>query len=134
VTLVVFWAVWCPACLLELPSLDRLSAAFAGADLAVLAIAQQSGDARTVQGFLRRRGLTHLAALVDEERRLGLALAQRLFPTAVLFDRAGCEVGRLVGPVDWESPEATALIRRHMAGNPTPPSRTDNRETASCRS
>jgi hypothetical protein len=31
-------------------------------------------------------------------------------PTTILIDQAGKEIGRLVGPADWASPEAKQLI------------------------
>jgi len=36
-------------------------------------------------------------------------------PTTLLIDREGREIGRLVGPDDWNSPEAQALIRAAIA-------------------
>ena len=37
-------------------------------------------------------------------------------PTTLLLDRDGKEIGRLVGPADWDSPEALALIKAAIAG------------------
>ena len=114
VVLVNFWATWCPACIAELPSLDRLQARLGGDEFTVLAVAQQSGDASAVGGFLKSRGLTHLGVFMDYSRRLGRAFGQYAFPTSVLVDRTGRELGRFVGPVEWDSSEAVALIRSHM--------------------
>ncbi len=116
VVLVNFWAAWCPACIAEMPTLDRLQASLGGDDFTVLALAQQSGDASAVSDFLKRRGLTHLTVLLDEQRKLGRAFDQWLFPTTVLLDRDGREVGRLVGPAEWDSAEAASLIRYFMGG------------------
>lgn len=116
VVLVNFWASWCAACIVEMPSLDRLQARLGGGDFTVLALAQQSGDPRTVGAFLKKRGLTHLVVVVDDKRELGRRFDQSLFPTTVLLDRHGREVGRLVGPAEWDSPEAAALIRYFMRG------------------
>ena len=40
-------------------------------------------------------------------------------PTTLLIDREGREIGRLVGPADWNSPEALALIKAAIAAPPS---------------
>jgi len=32
----------------------------------------------------------------------------------LLVDRSGMEVGRLVGPAEWDSPEAVALVQKYL--------------------
>ena len=39
-------------------------------------------------------------------------------PTTILIDEAGKEIGRLVGPADWASPEAKQLIEAAIAAKP----------------
>ncbi len=43
-------------------------------------------------------------AIVNELQAIGL-------PVTLLIDRQGNEIGRLLGPAHWASPEAKALIR-----------------------
>ena len=40
-------------------------------------------------------------------------------PTTLLLDREGREIGRLVGPADWDSPDALALIKAAIAAPPS---------------
>jgi hypothetical protein len=42
-------------------------------------------------------------------------------PTTLLLDREGHEIGRLVGPANWDSPEALALIKAAIAALPSAP-------------
>ena len=35
-------------------------------------------------------------------------------PTTILIDKEGREVGRLIGPADWDSPEAKRLIEAQL--------------------
>ncbi len=46
--------------------------------------------------------------ILDDLEALGL-------PATVLIDRQGNEIGRLLGPAEWASPEAFALIRAAIA-------------------
>ena len=38
-------------------------------------------------------------------------------PTTLLIDRSGQELGRLVGPAEWDDPEMIALIKRVIGSN-----------------
>ena len=114
VVLVNFWASWCPACIMEMPALDRLQAELGSEHVIVLAISQDVGGAAVVRRFFQSRKLEHLSVLIDDQRKLGLAFNQDMLPTSVLLDPEGREVGRLVGPADWSSPQALELIRFFM--------------------
>ena len=51
VLIVNFWATWCAPCIKEMPSLDRLQAAFPGEAFEVVAISQDRGGARVANRF-----------------------------------------------------------------------------------
>ena len=117
--LVNFWATWCQACLMEMAGLDRLQAELGAKGLVVLTISQEGGGGGDApRRYLEKQNLKHLPAHRDEKRRLGLAFNQRLLPTSMLLDVQGREVGRLVGPADWTSPQAKALIGRYLPNAP----------------
>ncbi|MFQ5745261.1 MAG: TlpA family protein disulfide reductase [Acidobacteriota bacterium] len=117
VVLLNFWATWCPACVMELPALERLQRKLGGDGFTVLAMSQDATAPPAVSSFLRSRGLNTLPVFFDDQRRLGVALDQHMLPTSILLDAKGREVGRLVGPAEWDSREAVALIRSFMRRN-----------------
>lgn len=114
VVLLNFWATWCPACVIEMPALDRLQRELGGDGFAVLAVSQDGVGAAVVSRFLASRRLSQVPAFIDDERRLGQAFDQDMLPTSILLDAEGREVGRLVGPAEWDSATAVALIRSFM--------------------
>ena len=114
VVLLSFWATWCPACVIEMPALDRLQRKVVGDDFTVLAVSQDSAGAAVVSRFLELHRLNQVSVFIDDQRKLGLAFNQNMLPTSILLDPDGREVGRLVGPAEWDSPEAVALIRYFM--------------------
>lgn len=114
VVLLNFWATWCPACVMEMPALDRLQGELDGDGFVVLAVSQDATGAAVVSRFLQAHRLNHVRAFIDDQRRLGSAFDQDMLPTSILLDPEGREVGRLVGPADWHSPEAMALIHYFM--------------------
>lgn len=110
VVLVNLWASWCGPCRKEMPSLEALQRRFGSKDFEVVAISVDRGGAKVARQFLEetRSGLLRLyvdpsAKAIETLRALGL-------PASVLIDRQGREIGRLLGPADWSSPEALRLI------------------------
>lgn len=114
VVLLNFWATWCAACMLEMPALNELQAAMEGEGLTVLTVNQDMDDTISVSRELESRRLTRLTAHTDLNRILGVALEQTMLPTTILIDPKGRIVGQLVGPAEWDSPEAMELIRRYL--------------------
>lgn len=54
VTLVMFWATWCPACKTELPVLEQMRAKYPADKLSILAISVDDSES-AMQGFLKSR-------------------------------------------------------------------------------
>lgn len=104
------WATWCAPCRREMPSLDRLQARFGGNGLEVIALSLDRGDIAKVREFYEELGITHLAIYHDPQARAGRELGAPGLPTTIVIDRSGQEVGRLLGPAEWDSDEAIAVI------------------------
>mgnify|MGYP000340819286 CR=1 FL=1 len=118
VVLVNIWATWCPACIVEMPQLDRLQARLGGKDFMVLTLSQDGGGIPVVKRFLKKRNLANLPIFIDRNRRLGKAFNQDLLPTTILLDAEGRERGRIIGPVEWDSPKTLAFIKRYLPDGP----------------
>ena len=110
------WATWCTPCVLEMPSLNRLNKEVAGTGVRVLALSQDFGGADAVRRFYLRRAIKHLDVLVDKGGTVFHALGAAGLPTTVLIDAAGNEIGRVPGPLEWDSLEALALVRACLGG------------------
>lgn len=115
VVLVNLWATWCGPCRKEMPSLDRLKSKLGGADFDVVAIATDRGDMEKPRVFLQEIGAETLKLYHDPTGKLPANLKAFGMPTTLLIDRNGKEIGRLVGPAEWDSLEAVALIEAAIA-------------------
>ena len=124
VVLLNLWATWCGPCVEEMPSLDRLQAKLGGADFAVVAVSQDFGGLPTVTPFYKRHGIENLAIYTDSRNDVAHKLGIQGLPTTMIIGRDGRVVGALVGGVDWDTPEAIALLRFYIdaaAGKAAPP-------------
>lgn len=105
--LINLWATWCAPCIAELPTLDRLAA---GGSVRVLTVSQDLQQTGKVAPFLAQRGGARLEAWLDPDNALSTHYAINVLPATVLYDSAGREVWRVLGPLDWAGPEAAALL------------------------
>ena len=113
VVLLNLWATWCPPCVKEMPTLDRLQATLGGPDFEVVALSIDSGGVPVVEAFFRRTSVKLLHPYVDSFHDAGV-LGTAGIPLTLLIDRDGREIGRKLGPAEWDRPEMVALIRGQL--------------------
>jgi thiol-disulfide isomerase/thioredoxin len=111
VVLLNVWATWCLPCRKEMPTLDRLQAALGGDKFEVVALSIDRGGADAVRKFYTEIGIQHLAIHVDTSTQVGFALATAGLPTTLLIDAEGRELGRLIGPAEWDAQDMVAFLR-----------------------
>ncbi|ANK82288.1 MAG: hypothetical protein TEF_16935 [Rhizobiales bacterium NRL2] len=116
VVLVNLWATWCAPCRHEMPSLDRLAEAIDDPEFSLVAISLDRAGADKAKAFLDEIGVENLDFYIDPSARTGMRLQAFGLPVTILIGRDGRELGRLVGPAEWDSEEAQALIRAALAG------------------
>jgi thiol-disulfide isomerase/thioredoxin len=109
------WATWCAPCREEMPSLDRLQAAFAGRDVVVLALSVDRAGPERVREFLAEIDVQHLHVYRDPKAAATRALKVPGLPATLLVDRQGREVGRVLGIAQWDGPAAVATVERLLA-------------------
>jgi thiol-disulfide isomerase/thioredoxin len=114
VVLLNFWATWCAPCRREMPTLDRLQAELGGPDFQVVALSLDRKGLPIVQEFYKELGLETLPIYVDESGKAQRALSVLGLPTTLLLDRDSSEIGRLLGPAEWDSPEMVSFIRGYV--------------------
>jgi thiol-disulfide isomerase/thioredoxin len=128
VVLLNIWATWCVPCRKEMPTLDRLQAALGGTRFEVVALSIDRGRADVVRKFYAETGIQHLSVRVDSSSQAGFALATVGLPTTLLIDGGGRELGRLIGPAEWDAPEMVAFLKSMIEQEGAPMAAPQNKE------
>ena len=118
VVLVNLWATWCAPCRKEMPALAQLQADMGSQDFEVVAISVDRKGVEASSAFLKETGAGSLKLYVEPTAEILNQLQALGLPATLLIDRKGNEIGRLLGPADWASPEAKALIKAALAEKP----------------
>lgn len=129
IVLLNIWATWCIPCRKEMPALDRLQTALGSNDFEVVPLSIDR-DMDLVRKFYLEVGLQKLGKYRDRSGRATRELGAVGIPTTLLIDREGREIGRLIGPAEWDSPEMVQFIRCVISGEGTAPSSAEAPQTA----
>ncbi len=115
VVLLNIWATWCPPCVHEMPTLDKLQTLLGGKDFAVVPLSVDKGGVFTVKSFYDDNFIGHLPIYVDPTTHVLDTLNILGTPTTILIDKQGKEIARTMGPEDWDTPAVIAQIKRYIA-------------------
>jgi thiol-disulfide isomerase/thioredoxin len=115
VVLVNLWATWCAPCRKEMPDLAALQGKLGSKDFEVVAISVDRKGIEASSAFLKETGAEALKLYVEPTTKILNDVQALGLPATLLIDRQRNEIGRLLGPADWSSPEAQALIKAALA-------------------
>ncbi len=110
VVLINFWATWCPPCRREMPSMERLSRAFKGQPLAVLAV-DVGEDPDTIDAFTSQLDtMPTFPILLDTRSHTMQSWKVAGLPTTFLVDKQGRIVATAIGGREFDHPEIIRAI------------------------
>ncbi len=115
VVLINFWATWCPPCVKEMPTLDRLQQRLGGDFFQVVVLSVDGGGFKVVRPFFEQTRIKNLDMYLDPNFNAANALGAHGMPTTILIDVKGRELGRLVGDAEWDAPEMIRFFRKIIA-------------------
>ncbi len=109
VVMVHFWATWCPPCVEEIPTLDRLYRQLMGKDFMMLAVSEDD-DGAAVASFFQQNRL-NLPVLMDTGSEVARLYGTYKLPETYIVDRQGVVRYKAIGPRDWTDPSSIQLLQ-----------------------
>jgi thiol-disulfide isomerase/thioredoxin len=112
VTLLHFWATWCPPCTAEAPSLSRLASDFANRhDFSIVMVAVEDSRDR-VSAFMGPSGAQ--SVLYDQRWDVAHRYGSEKLPETYLLVN-GQVVRKFVGQTDWDDRGVRADLNSHLS-------------------
>ena len=123
VILVNVWATWCPPCVVEMPSMQRLYESLKDEDFEILAVSidaplgetdafgREGGDLRN---FTDEHGLT-FQILHDPAGSIQRLYQTTGVPESFVIGKDGVIYKKVAGPTEWDASQNEELIRRLLA-------------------
>lgn len=105
ITFISYWATWCPPCIAELPSIQKLYADY-GEEVTFLLLTNEKPG--TVQRFLEKKALD-LPVFIPQ-MKTPEALNETSIPTSYVLDQKGKIIIKETGAADWNSKRVRQLL------------------------
>ena len=113
VVLVNFWATWCPPCKAEMPSMEELYLNYGNGNFEILAINIDDDGPAVMSDFLKENPHT-FPILFDSEFQARTLYGVSMFPETFVVDKGGIITKKLIGAIDWTSPQMLSYLNSLM--------------------
>ncbi|MDM1293320.1 TlpA family protein disulfide reductase [Sphingobacterium sp. N143] len=110
VVLINLWATWCPPCLAEMPSLDKLYKDFQGNSGIIFLSVDIDGRTQAAEKFLKKR--KYSLPVYQLHSGLPRELSTQSIPTTIILDKAGKLVNKHVGGMNFGSPKFRKALQQ----------------------
>ncbi len=115
VVLVNFWATWCPPCIEEMPSMERLNEVMSGDDFVMLAVNTEENGRSAVAAFLEKTPYT-FPILYDDKGVVQKRYGVFKFPESFVVRKDGTVAEKIIGPLDWSSVKTITYLKNLAKG------------------
>lgn len=115
VVLLNFWSTTCPPCVTELPSLNAVYKELRQSGLLVLGIALDPSE-KPVRELVAKLKI-EFPNMLDSNKDVYFD-SYGLFgqPVSIIIDRTGTVREKIVGPMEWNSPQIKTRIQSYLKG------------------
>ncbi len=111
VTVLNFWAIWCPPCRKELPNLNNLQTLLGDEGVEVVTISLDKAGIKKAKPYLENHNLDDLKAYTDPKASLSREMGVLGLPVTAILGPDAREIGRYLGEATWDSEAAQEWLR-----------------------
>ena len=104
-----FWATWCPPCVKEMPSMERLQQKFKHKGIHVVAISLDKEPEAKIAAFVARLNLT-FPILLDPDGKVSGPYGANALPSTFILNPDGRVIAAAKGERDWYGDEAISYF------------------------
>jgi len=109
VTVVNFWASWCPPCVEEIPSLNRLRDKMRDLPFSLISV-NYAETPETIQKFMQQV-FVDFPVLMDEDGSVAAQWKVFAFPSTFVIDPQGKIAYGINAGIEWDTPEVVQALR-----------------------
>jgi len=109
VTIINFWATWCPPCVEEIPSLNRLKHKMAGLPFELISI-NYAEDKKTILEFMDMVKV-EFPVLLDQDGDFAKKWNVITYPSTFVIDKNGKIQYGVNAAIEWDNPELIEKIK-----------------------
>ncbi len=117
VVLVNVWATWCPPCVDEMPSMEKLYQELKGENFEILAVSIDALGTKAVAPFMEKYNLS-FPALMDPNASIKNLYQTTGVPESFIVNQEGVLVQKIIGPRDWATPAVVEFFRDLLNASP----------------
>ena len=115
VVLVNVWATWCPPCVDEMPSMEKLYRELKGENFEILAVSIDALGKKAVAPFMKKYNLS-FPALMDPDGTIKTLYQTTGVPESFIINQEGILIEKVIGPKDWATPPVVGFFRNLLQG------------------
>ncbi len=108
VTIVNFWASWCPPCVAEIPSLNRLREQMSGQNFQLISI-NYAETSEAILQFMQQVSVD-FPVLMDTDGQVAAQWKVFAFPSTFVIDAQGQIRYGINAGIEWDTPEVTRIL------------------------
>ena len=116
IVLLNIWATWCPPCVAEMPSMEKLYQELKDEDFEILAVSIDVTGSKIVAPFMKKHKLS-FPALTDTQGTIKNLYQTTGVPESFIIDKNGVIAEKVIGPREWATPDVINYFRNLIQTN-----------------
>ena len=111
VTIINFWATWCPPCIKEIPQLIEIKTMYPD-QVNLIFVSMDLNANVVIPRFLKKNNLSFEKIYKDSSMKLSEQLNVKILPTTLFLNKNLDEIAKIEGLIDWFEKENLDFLKK----------------------